>query len=383
MIDRRRFVAASLAGLAAPWPRVGEARAAPAGRWDAGAVDLVATLDQPGWPQGIAFTPDGRTLVAAGFAEGGIAPSWITTWEVETGRRLKHFTIPDLRIDGVAATPDGRAVVAAGRDYSQLIVCSLETGEVRPLHRRDDTAGIQATPCFSPDGKSMVSAGPDEATIWSTATWTPVQTFPWAGGFRVVIDPSRPWEQMGGQAFALSGEGSLYRLHAVAGKLRSVVVPPGTCYAGPPERGWERVRGVERPWGSGSLILRPDGRMAAFTAVLGDGDPTPAGRPAGEIRTFSIDEDGRWARRATIDPGPDFGGIGSLAFSPDGRALLAGGGWADSGIRRWSVATGRPLSGLAGHSNSVPGLAATGAGWLASAGNADATVRLWRPRSAG
>ncbi|GLW11450.1 hypothetical protein Misp01_65780 [Microtetraspora sp. NBRC 13810] len=65
----------------------------------------------------------------------------------------------------------------------------------------------------------------------------------------------------------------------------------------------------------------------------------------------------------------------SVAFSPDGRTLAAGGN--DDMVRLWDVATRRPLATLAGHTDAVWSVAFSPDGrTLASAGD-DGTVRLW------
>ena len=377
-LDRRRVLGLGLAGLAGATVggRVGMAAEGPGGGWDGEAVDLAATLDQPGWAQGVAFSADGKTLAAGGGARDGVAPGWITTWEVGTWKHLRTVDVPAMRVYRLAFAPDGREVVAAGLDESRLILCKLDSGKCLDLVRRPNTGGIPMRPVFSPEGKYLLTSNPDEGiTLWTTADWSPAQRlFGTHGeGCEVVIDPRAAWDQFDGRAYALARAGTLFDVRVTGSMPRDVVLPPGARYVGPPQFGLERVRGVDRPWDAKLLRLSPDGRTAALVATANDGRK-------GWINTYAVDDEGRFAARARIEIDLDAHATYSLAFTPDGRALVAGGGAADKDIRRWDLDNGRALAPLAGHGSSVVDLATSPGGWLASAGNADQTVRIWTSR---
>ena len=68
-------------------------------------------------------------------------------------------------------------------------------------------------------------------------------------------------------------------------------------------------------------------------------------------------------------------GVTSVAFSPDGRLALSGGG--DNAVRLWDVATGRELRTFTGHTNGVECVALSPDGKLALSGSSDNTLRLW------
>ena len=65
----------------------------------------------------------------------------------------------------------------------------------------------------------------------------------------------------------------------------------------------------------------------------------------------------------------------TLAFSPDGRILAAGGD--DHRIRRWNLALSRELAPLVGHLGPVTSLALSADGMLLASGSTDATVTTW------
>ena len=70
------------------------------------------------------------------------------------------------------------------------------------------------------------------------------------------------------------------------------------------------------------------------------------------------------------------GEINSVAFSPDGTILAAGG--SDGTVRLWDVATRRQIGApLNGHGGEVYSVAFSPDGTILASGSADGTVRLW------
>jgi len=68
--------------------------------------------------------------------------------------------------------------------------------------------------------------------------------------------------------------------------------------------------------------------------------------------------------------------IRSLAFSPDGRWLAAGG--ADGSVRLLTVAEHRELAAVSAHQNTVYGVAFSPDGKRLASAGFDRTIRLWR-----
>ena len=70
-------------------------------------------------------------------------------------------------------------------------------------------------------------------------------------------------------------------------------------------------------------------------------------------------------------------GVGTVAFTPDGKALAAGGEY-DNVIRLWDVQTGKPFRKFVGHTGPVGVIAFSADGqWLASTGVWERAIRLW------
>lgn len=71
------------------------------------------------------------------------------------------------------------------------------------------------------------------------------------------------------------------------------------------------------------------------------------------------------------------GPVRALAFTPDSRLLLSGGGQGDQSIRVWDVATGKELRQFQGRTDSVNSVAVSPDGKRALSGSADGTLRVW------
>src|SRR5215471_14361275 len=72
------------------------------------------------------------------------------------------------------------------------------------------------------------------------------------------------------------------------------------------------------------------------------------------------------------------GAVNSVAFAPDGRTALSGGGYIQNGeLKLWDLASGHEIKKFVGHELPVNAVAIAPDGKTALSGGADGTVRLW------
>jgi WD40 repeat protein len=278
-----KYLAAG-AGQAGVPDRMGEVRV-----WDVEAKKEVAyRADYPEAVLGVAFTPDGKTVVSTGQDQAVHLWSW-----AEKDRQT--FTQPGLTFTpqpllAGAISPDGRFLVFSGEGKSVFV---FERAETRLVAELTGHADVVPGLAFSPDGKTLATASYDKTVkLWDTATWKERRT--------------------------------------VAGHT-----------------GW--VLGV---------AFSPDGK----TLATGSYDKT--------VRLWDAqtgEEKATWKDHTA--------GVRSVAFSPDGTLLASAG--SDRIIRVWDVTTGNVRQLLKGHKSAVRSVTFSPDGKTIASGGEDRTVWLW------
>ena len=154
----------------ASWGAVsGEARVwdvSPAGRGEV--LTLPGPQSNPEWHADIAFTPDGRRLIASSGP-----PGTVRVWSVRTGKdllRLDQGATDRARahaVIGIDVSPDGSRIATAGADGSVRIF-DADTGKqllaLRHQHCVPNGLCVVNRAVFSPDGSRIATTGWD-ATI--------------------------------------------------------------------------------------------------------------------------------------------------------------------------------------------------------------------------
>ena len=366
----------------------------------------------------LAFSPDGKFIVAARNTPSERGVFVVTIWDAKSGAEVatlpgdpQHIEHTGV-ISAIAFSPDGRTLATGSLDHSIRLWDFEKRERVATLHGHLTEVWALA---FSPDGQTLASGGKDgEVKLW------PVHQKPKTD---VLSAASMP--------LAIAADG-----HTLIALAESEVVGSFDMSTGQVTRRFQLERtGIRGP--AIAVVASADGRMLAqahgdgmvkiwntenaavqslkaserpveLLAFAPDGSALITGvrdeklrwwtLPAGESAEWPVEAtrvqfspDGRtvaayqggnsvqfWdvakrTLRATIEPEAGFGGAG--AFSPDGR-LFAAPGLEDT-IRLWDVVTGAAIGTFAGHKQPVFSVAFSPDGKTLASSSDDSTVRLW------
>jgi WD40 repeat protein len=157
--------------------------------------------------QGLAFSPDGRTIAANLNASQAIradpgqptpADTTLLFWDVGTGREIRKFTLPTGRVvNQLVYSPNGRLVatenadqtvslweIASGRERAVLGAAAAQANQpgmagafVIPVRGSQPSPASTKSLAFSPDGSLLAVRGPSNAVrLWDVVHAKEVET---------------------------------------------------------------------------------------------------------------------------------------------------------------------------------------------------------------
>lgn len=337
----------------------------------------------------IDFSPAEPGVAVLGFNGGVLAVVNIATWEVMSSIKLNNL------INDVVFSPDGTriAVGTAGSGSNALV---YQTADLSPVAAFEGHPRDVDKVAYSPDG-SLILSGADDATarLWNVETGEAVRTF------GPIVDPVEPDVHINGVAFgALNGDGVPTVIVATnSGQIITfnrdtgaelmrydVGTTPSTLadIALSPDR---RVLAAAEYDGKVYLFNAKDGRLLRRFRASGqplvrvrfspDGISVYGASQDTQIRRWYVRSGGEMTR---FNAFTNSAGAAALAFTPDGKRAVVGGGTGDPALLVWDLASGALLHRMEGHTDSITSVLcftddagrtiAVSAAW-------DGTIRVW------
>lgn len=118
--------------------------------------------------QSVAFSPDGKVLVAGARITRGLY-----VWDVATGAELQSFSGDQSSTRSLAFSPDGRTVATAGGADGQARLFDVATGKQRHTLRDGILSAAAVSVTFASGGTVLVNGHDDGSLrLWDVTTGT-------------------------------------------------------------------------------------------------------------------------------------------------------------------------------------------------------------------
>jgi WD40 repeat protein len=342
----------------------------------------------------VCFSPDGKLLAAASSGRPGAPYSGaIALFDAGTGKQVRLIGGDIGQISCLAFSPDGK-VLASGGNACEVQFWDVATGKPSRRIEFQDCGSIYAL-AFAPNGTQVLAASWKKGVgIWDVASGRPQGSFT---GHKEEVN-----------AVACSPDGKLVASGGAEKRIfeRELAIANGEKVA--TVRLWssasrEEVRQFTAPtWSVRSVGFSPDGKWViagCYGDVISVWDVAmgrEVRRFAGRAPSIAVSPDGamlaaggageegtqpRTIRLWELATGKEIrclptlqDDLTSLAFSPDGRMLVAGSH--PNVICLWDVATGKERFPAQSHQGTVHSLAFLPDGSLGTV-SSDTTVRFW------
>lgn len=285
----------------------------------------------------VAFSADGSMLATTGD------DGFLRVWDLATGAELVRYGGPDGgEVWGASFSPDGSLVASIWRSEGRLRVLRTDTGEA-VLEAAGPTEALSRTQ-FSPSGENLSITGlqPD-ATVIDIGTGEEVMRLGEHASFVIAT----AWSPDGRWIATASADGTAKVWDAGTGEMRFTLFGHTDAV--------------------GAVHWSPDSERLA----TGSGD--------GTAKVWQLDDAGpqELITLASVDLR---GGVGGVAFSPDGTRLLTG-QFIDDAIKVWDVgiAGDAEVTTMPAQALATGALAFSGDGSSVIASSGDGRVTVWDP----
>jgi WD40 repeat protein len=287
----------------------------------------LATLEKRGTAvESVVFSPDG-SLVATSARDDKVHLWRTADRTLDRTLEAPNASTKERYSYDVAFSPDG-TILGLGLPDGTVRMWRMSDGS--PVRTLEGRSGTVCSLEFSPDGRTLaLGSSSGVIQLWQVADG------------RLAREFSDHAMQVLGLAF--SSEGTFLASASLDGTAKLWRVADGVL-----------VRTVEKAPVPTGVAFSADGSLLAINHQL-----------------WRVED---WTAIREMDPLR--GGMGNVAFSPDGKTLAAGNGWHE--VRWWRVADGVLLRAVEGHKDSVNSVAFSPDGERLASGSLDGTVHLWR-----
>jgi len=330
--------------------------------------------------QCVAFSRDGKRIVAGGGPFGEDRFGWAGVWDISSGNQIAEMKDMPDSVLGIAISPDGKLVATAGRDRVARL-WRAETGKL--VSTLSGHQSVLEWADFSSDGKVLATGSYDHtAKLWEVDSGREVATLQGHSG---VVMSTR--FSPDGETLATAGEGGFVRLWNLDSQEQIAVLEPeatirdaqsailsiacspdGSTIASAHQDKTVRLRDYRT--GKLRRVLSEDDAEVSCVAFSPDSKILAMGSCDNTVELWEVAGKGEPMR---LEGHTDW--VLSVAFAPDGKTVASGS--RDNTIRLWDLETGKEKAVLEGHAQMVRCLAFSPDGKMLASGSTDETVRLW------
>ncbi len=297
------------------------------------------------WVTSVAFSKDGYYLASSGVDR------IVKIWEI-TSREIPLLPEHTGRVDAVAFSPDG-TVIATGAGDKTIKLWERASGlELFTLTTHTDAVLALA---FSPNGQHLVSTSVDRSMrVWATGAIAVTKRPP--GNFVTFRDRIKPIP---------------YVAVAPDNKTLLAWVPGNERYT--------TITAFDLTTAKELFSFNDQGREIKSVAFSADGKRAATGARDGSVRVFDLEKNGTLLGGDWFLYQKDVG-LGDMAFTPDGKTLVAGSDAGDIKICR--VADRMTIATIKGHKGAVSICQVSPDGKRFATAGMDNVIKLWDLASA-